>query len=255
MWPFSFSRPSEWISVQVSSLHAFARVTQCADWSVCLRLLFSSSSLSTTLQHEYCLRSFPHACSPASSPRWLLGCYPQTHRTHIFLFTVHYGCDHLHIISLLPGIHLSCPLYNGYLISRCALIAHVSCVSFPSGPHTHTLFHPVCGQDMCSHLFSPYNARPLIPPLLFIDPSVLFSSPLTPSQSAEEIAQYTTDESLSELDRVVNFCRSGFPVQRLSAVTLLPRLVQSYKTEAVEKCFPLMRVSVECCVCCVCPVL
>lgn len=38
------------------------------------------------------------------------------------------------------------------------------------------------------------------------------------TQSDEEIAQFTTDEKLSELDRVVNFCKSGEYLMPLAAL-------------------------------------
>lgn len=88
----------------------------------------------------------------------------------------------------------------------------------PSALVLFSLLHPLLSASLCS---------PPLTVLLYL-------------QSAEEIAQFTTDESLSELDRAVAFCKTGFPVQRLSLVTVLPRLIETYHNEAFDKIFPLL---------------
>lgn len=59
-------------------------------------------------------------------------------------------------------------------------------------------------------------------------------------KSSEEIAKYTVQEELPELERAVAFVRDGHPMQRLSAVTSLPHLLDKYGAEAFDALFPLL---------------
>eukprot|EP01083_Nonionella_stella_P040598 110143_1 len=55
--------------------------------------------------------------------------------------------------------------------------------------------------------------------------------------SAEEIEKFTIDEDLHELDKALLFIEKGYPVQRHSAVTSLPRLFLEYGQTAFDKLF------------------
>lgn len=70
-------------------------------------------------------------------------------------------------------------------------------------------------------------------------------------KSPEEIARYTLDESLGDLERAALFLSSSsaHPLQRLSVVNNLHQLLANYSLSAFDAVFPLLQVIISMCLC------
>ena len=61
-------------------------------------------------------------------------------------------------------------------------------------------------------------------------------------KTQEEIARFTIDESMSELERAALFASSNHPLQRLSVITALPSLLATYREAAFDAVLPSLQV-------------